>query len=414
MKLFTILFSFLAILSFGFAIYYYFERNKRRTKNTQKKSLIIIVSLVFLAFSSYLLAVSLDITNDLIINTDLITKDYTKVGPYGDLIGGIMNPIVAFIGIIAASLAFYVQYVANKQVQNEFKIQQFENQFYERLKLVKEEINTIYLPLIKGKTLLGRKVFYELDKEIKLIYFIVDNILDTDDIKIKIEITYYIFYRGRLKYYSRINYFKDKYNLELNELLEIELFLSSIYEFLKNNSDYTIDTPTEVMLDDLSGVLNNGGRLNDFLDVDENYYFAYLLLKYNENLNLNHLPFKGMETKLSLILRQLFSLVKFVANDNTFSYIEKRNYLRVLRSILSNYEQLHVYYNWYSGTGSQWEDSKNKFLTDYRMIHNLPPDFLIEGFDLETIFSDRNFEYEENRKLEDSLFEQIDIFSTKL
>lgn len=413
MKLFTLLFSFLAILSLAFAIYFYFEKNNTSTKNTKKKSLIIIFSLGLLAFSSYLLAVSLDITNDLLINTDLIKKDYTKVGPYGDLIGGIMNPIVAFIGIIAASLAFYVQYVANKQVQNEFKIQQFENQFYERLKLIKEEINTIYLPLTKGNTLLGRKVFYELDKEIKLIYFVVDNILYAVDKKIKIEITYYIFYRGRLKYYNRINSFKEKYNLELNELLEIELFLSSIYEHLKNNPDYAVDTPTEVMLDDLLDVLNRGGRLIDFLDVDENYHFAYLLLKQNENLNLNHLPFKGMETKLSLVLRQLFSLVKFVANDNALIYIEKRNYLRVLRSILSNYEQLHIFYNWYSGTGSQWEDSKNKFLTDYRMIHNLPPDFLIEGFDLETIFADRNFEYEENRKLEDSLFEQIDIFSAK-
>jgi hypothetical protein len=48
-----------------------------------------------------------------------------------------------------------------------------------------------------------------------------------------------------------------------------------------------------------------------------------------------------------------------------------------------------------------------------RMIHNLLPDFLIEGFDLETIFVDLNFKYEENRKLEDSLFEQIEIFSTK-
>ncbi|MBP4142625.1 hypothetical protein J3S90_12520 [Flavobacterium sp. P4023] len=359
------------------------------------------------------MAISLDLTNEFIINTNLFTADYAKIGPYGDLIGGIMNPIVAFIGIIAASLAFYVQYVANKQVQNEFKIQQFESQFYEMLKLIKEEISTIYLPLNNGDTLLGRKVFYELDKEIKLIYFIVDNILATNIIKIKIEIAYYIFYRGRLKYYNRINYFKDKYNLDLNELLEIELFLSSIYEFLKSNTDHTIDIPTEVILDNVLDGLNGGGRLNDLLDLDANYHFAYLLLKNNENLNLNHLPFKGMETKLSLILRQLFSLVKFVANVNTINYLEKRNYLRVLRSILSNYEQLHIFYNWYSGTGSQWEDNKNKFLTDYRMIHNLPPDFLIEGLDLETIFTNRNFEYEENRKLDDSLFEQIEIFSVK-
>jgi hypothetical protein len=106
--------------------------------------------------------------------------------------------------------------------------------------------------------------------------------------------------------------------------------------------------------------------------------------------------------------------VKFVTNPKTITYEEKRNYLRVLRSILSNYEQLHIFYNWYSSTGAAWEDGSNRFLTDYRMIHNLPPDFLIDGFDLDSIFNDRNFNYEENRKSQDSLFEQIDILSSKL
>lgn len=395
--LFFVLFSFVLILS-------YFLFLKKSSNLLIAAILFIIVFLILLGFTSY---------NSLIV-LDTYSTDYTKIGPYGDYIGGVLNPLISVFAVFAAGFAFYAQYQANKQVQDQFKIQQLESQFYERLNLVKEEINTIYLPLMKGDTLLGRKVFYELDKEIKLIFFLVNNLLSIDDLKIKFEITYYIFYKGRIKFFKNINYFSTKYNLEKKELLEVELFLSAIYEYLKNNQDDNIDFATEIFLDGFSDLLRDGNKLNNLLDVNVDYHYAYLLLKYNENISLNHLPFKGMETKLSLILRQLFSLVKFVTNPKTITYEEKRNYLRVLRSILSNYEQLHIFYNWYSSTGAAWEDDKNKFLTNYRIIHNLPPDFLIDGFNLETIFSDRNFRYEENRKLQDSLFEQIDIFSTKL
>jgi hypothetical protein len=389
---------FLFVLAFCYILFF-----KSSSKLMVFAVLFIMVFLLLMGFTYY----------DSLIELEKV-KDYSKLGPFGDYIGGVLNPLISVFAVFAAGFAFYAQYQANKQVQDQFKIQQLESQFYERLNLVKEEINTIYLPLMKGDTLLGRKVFYELDKEIKLIFFLVNNLLSIDDLKIKFEITYYIFYKGRIKYFKNINHFRTKYNLELNELLEIELFLSAIYEYLKINHEDNIDVAVEVILDNLLDVLNEGGRLDDFLDVNNNYHYAYLILKSNENINLNHLPFKGMETKLSLILRQLFSLVKFVTNPKTITYEEKRNYLRVLRSILSNYEQLHIFYNWYSSTGAAWEDDKNKFLTNYRMIHNLPPDFLIDGFNLETIFSDRNFRYEENRKLQDSLFEQIDIFSTKL
>ena len=400
-----IIFVFLLLSIFSFKNIFdnYFKSEK---KNYFIKPLIIIgVVLIIVSFVSPYYFTGTNIGDSITFTQE--------TGFTGDTLGGIMNPFIALAGAVLTFIAFYIQKIANDDIKNQFKTQQFESQFYERIKLIKEEINNIYLPLINGDTLLGRQVFYELDKEIKLIYFLVNNILTTDDIKVKFEITYYIFYKGRLKYFSRINHFKEKYNLELKELLEIELFLSAIYEFLKNKSNDNIDFKTEAILDNIVEGLKIGGKLNEFLDLDKNYHFAYLLLKSNENINLNHIPFKGMETKLSLILRQLFSIVKYVTSRITLTYQEKRDYLRVLRSILSNYEQLHIFYNWYSETGCAWENNKNNFLTDYRIIHNLPPDFLIEGFHLESVFSDRNFEYEEGRKLEDSLFEQIDIFSSK-
>ena len=56
----------------------------------------------------------------------------------------------------------------------------------------------------------------------------------------------------------------------------------------------------------------------------------------------------------------------------------------------------------------------NFFFTDYRMIHNLPPDLLIKSINLQEIFNNdfRNFKYEEGRKDEDWLFELQEITST--
>jgi hypothetical protein len=332
------------------------------------------------------------------------TSKIDNIGTIGDAVGGILNPVIAIGAALLTFLAFYIQYQANLQVQEQFKVQQFESQFYERIKLIKEEINNCNLLLNDDKILFGRQVFYELNKEIKLIYFLVNNLLSTNDVKIKFEISYYIFYRGRVKYFNRINHFRDKYNLKREELLEVELFLSSIFEYIKTNNGGSIDIDLEIILDNLFDVIKKGGRLNEFLDVDTNYHFAYLLLKMNDNLNLNHLPFKGMETKLSLLLRQLFSLVKFVSASKLFDYVKKRSYLRILRSILSNYEQLHIFYNWYSDTARSWEDGENKFLTDYRMIHNLPFDFVIDDINLEEIF--KNFKFlTESDRIKDSLFE---------
>ena len=91
--------------------------------------------------------------------------------------------------------------------------------------------------------------------------------------------------------------------------------------------------------------------------------------------------------------------------------------------MMSNQEQVLLLYNWYGGFGSNWEeksinDRKNKkgnyFFTDYRMIHNIPPDLLLKELNLEIIFNEnyRGFLYEIDRKEEDSLFELLHIIST--
>lgn len=66
--------------------------------------------------------------------------EYDKLGPFGDYIGGLVNPLISVFAVVAAGFAFYAQYEANKQVQYQFNkqqkndyIQNFENIFFNLL-----------------------------------------------------------------------------------------------------------------------------------------------------------------------------------------------------------------------------------------------------------------------------------------
>ncbi|OUD35693.1 hypothetical protein FPG59_09365, partial [Flavobacterium sp. FPG59] len=102
---------------------------------TYSKLLIaaLILLLSFLVLLFFTAIHSIDVLDN--------AKDYGEIGPYGDYIGGILNPLIAVFAVFAAGFAFYAQYEANKQVQDQFKIQQFESQFFEMLRLHKENVN---------------------------------------------------------------------------------------------------------------------------------------------------------------------------------------------------------------------------------------------------------------------------------
>ena len=87
---------------------------------------------------------------------------------------------------------------------------------------------------------------------------------------------------------------------------------------------------------------------------------------------------------------------------------------------MSTYEQLLLYYNWL-GFGVKWEEkledehigkiynSKNRFFTDYRMIHNIPNTLVLQEFKLDKYFDEKytcNLRYEKGR-VDDYLFEDL-------
>ncbi|WDO12114.1 putative phage abortive infection protein [Flavobacterium sp. WW92] len=369
MIIFIIFFYSIAVIAFSIGFYYFLKKYKPNLEPYERKSSIIIISIFLLSFSSYLLAVVLNETNYLLINSENIKGDLSKIGPYGDFIGGMMNPVIAFIGIIAASLAFYAQYRANQQVQEQFKIQQFESQFFEMLRLHKENINEMkingYDVLISNavetgsgkivetitrtqieRPVEGRKVFVSMEKEFIACYKfcqLYNSQLTHKYKKDKIlKLAYRIFFFSSTSDTIFLNGFSAEFILKVRENLKM------IRDEHKKSS----------------------GQINLFPGIK----------KEKISLHIKYSPFTGHESRLGHYYRHLYSTVKYVVKkekEGLFNYAQSREYLKLLRAQMSNGEQKLLYYNYVIGFGANWDyigNEGNQFLTHYRMLHNLPVD----------------------------------------
>lgn len=294
--------------------------------------------------------------------------DFSLTGQIGDTIGGIMNPFVAIAGVIVTGLAFYVQYKANKQQRELFlseqkqsnsqlqkqidnqnkqnKIQLFESQFYEMLRLHRENVTEMRIngydfeengKLKKfEKPTDGRKIFVTMKTELECILalYTMDNKLTQNG-----------FHKCYKLFFSGLNEYKRKFP-------EDKDFITTLKKARRQHQNPKKE------------VKKNSERKEFVKDV---------------NLNFNYKPFSGHSSRLGHYFRHLYLIVKSIANSKLIEdYDEKMKYLRILRAQLSNHEQILMFYNWLSGYGSDWENEKHSFFTEYKMIHNLWYDILFD------------------------------------
>lgn len=258
---------------------------------------------------------------------------FLATGEIGDTIGGLMSPFINLSAVIVTGLAFYMQYRANQlQVQifthqlaetreqfkteqlnqeRQNKLHQFESQFFEMLRLHKENVDELIIrDLQTGKTVIKRQVFETMTIEFNTLLSYAAS--GTKLTELEYQVSYDIFFWG---YDSS----------EVNKL-------STLSQNLITGNN----------------VHGNGSPIK----------FEY---------------HKGFASSLGHYFRHLFMMVGFVVNsDIVTDYKDKMKYLKLLRAQLSNYEQIMLFYNWLAaGYGDDWENKYNRFFTDYKMVHNL-------------------------------------------
>lgn len=328
---------------------------------TKKHFLAILCSIAFATTLFALIAPWLFATHSssIVFNSD--------TGAIGDTFG-IMNPFVAIAAAIITFAAFWTQYQANQELQNNSNKMQLERQFYEMLKIHCDKVKSLHAESLykepttniqSQKTASDQDFFRSLLEEFHLIY---SKLLKFGETKETFKKAYHIFFFG----------------------------IDSAEKELK---------------------IETAAHFHNFFYENNKYLFAE---KHPKLAPLADTLFKGRMDQLVTYYRHLFLLVKTLvqAEDNLFSYADKRQFLRILRAQLSSAEQVLLYYNWKSGCGKEWEEDSSKpngnhFLTDYRMIHNIIPRDCHQAFRFDEIqqsLLEKNPNY---RKLnnEDSLFE---------
>jgi hypothetical protein len=295
-------------------------------------------------------------------------SDTKETGAMGDTIGGLMNPYIALAGVIITGLAFYMQYEANKQQRTLFlleqnsnkeelqdqinrqdgerKLQQFEAQFYEMIRLHRENVSEMEIngydfeqATVKNMPLekftvdtTGRKIFVTMKTELECVLSAYKAHTGKDLDASQYAICYEIFFSGLDKYiktYGNTNPFALRLHLARRK-----------HQF-----------PTRFKID------NNQKR---------KYVVGTV------NMNFNYKPFSGHASRLGHYFRHLYLIVKQVVFSEALEDDKlRRNYLRILRAQLSNHEQILLFYNWMGEHGDNWENDQHHFFTKYNVIHNL-------------------------------------------
>ncbi len=332
----------------------------------------------------------------------LFTRDwglpsFKETGQIGDTINGVAGPFIALIAAFVTYLAFFMQYRANRIQIKQFKeqrrqfekqiteqrnqfnteielqkrvqtIEQFEQKFYEMLRLHRANVEEMHL----SNLLVGRKLFVELFYEFRYAYYIVQKIVDEWP-KDKYDAIDLGFQKSDSEAVTKIAYHIFFHGIGVNSN---PLIISS----LKHDCSYIILEPiiaefTEIQQDyerQKHRRLNDGSAKQLFKTDKNIYKFTLDLGEKKLNLETVYKPFDGHLHRLGHYYRHLFQTVKFVSeyDPEKISPTQKYQYLKTLRAQLSSHEQLLLYYNSLSNFGSPW--NKNKFITDYKLIKNLP------------------------------------------
>ena len=118
---------------------------KNKPESKPNKTSRNIYGLLFILF-----LIAVFISPYFFIQSSFIQSNFQNSGQIGDTIGGIVGPLIAIVAAILTFFAFWVQYRANQQQvktiksQNaDIKLQRFENNFFEMLKIHRENINAI-------------------------------------------------------------------------------------------------------------------------------------------------------------------------------------------------------------------------------------------------------------------------------
>jgi len=333
---------------------------KEKEKKLLKLGLIGI--LVFGAISIFVLPLLLTLPAKYEI------LDFSQKGPVGDTINGIAGPFIALLASILTFLAFYIQYKANIQQREQFtktleeqekanlaqdkiwRIERFENRFFELLKFHKANVDEMNI----GDKIYRSKCFVPMFYELRFCYLASKVIYEyiPDDLK-------------KLNKVEGIDLMKFAYTIFF-----FGIGTQSEKHYLPNFSDG--EKHLHFLLTNLLEDIQN--QYSEYIEQNPNskYFHATKFKNYqiedDRSTEFYYFPFDGHMNRLGHYYRHLFQTANYIIEQNMLTFEERYGYVKTLRAQLTNFEQLLLYYNSVSWFRTEWKI----LLTDYRLIKNIP------------------------------------------
>lgn len=324
------------------------KKNKDNIKKLLQSSLIPGILLLF-ALVSPLLFTQCDALG---ISTSNIGDVYNGVN--------IMTPFIAIAAAVLTFMAFWVQYTANDRIQEENKKQQDERQFYEMLKIHRDNVDKLE--------------FVHLESEEEANYNEFVHAFHVGSLSEKRYVLIHSKGQSAIQYFLKelrciynvipaekppSGRFKYAYDVFFNGLtfcpyFDREKHICKEFEKSKKNVCESMDTNDRLCRKKIE--VNKAWRNNDGLPRCS--------------------IMNGHKAELNPYYRHLYLTVKLVVESN-FEKPDKEKYLKILRASLTAEEQTLLLFNWYfgylhkSGYGLKWENQDQKFFTEWGMIHNI-------------------------------------------
>lgn len=264
-------------------------------------------------------------------------------------INGLMNPFIAIAAAILTFMAFWVQYNANQNIYRENKKQQNERQFYEMLKIHRDNVNKMEFE------------YSGCDETI------VTQPQASSGSNPHTEIKYsWMHYKGQAAI-----------SVYLNEL-------KVIYRLLGNGTTNRFQKAYDVFFNGLPNSTFCSQEEKETLEGKRREIYYNALYENNVRVLPQCWTMNGYKPILNPYYRHLYLTVKSIVDSN-FDEDEKKMFLKTLRASLTAEEQALLLFNWYygklhnDGYGIKWEyegeinhkKCNQKYFTEWKMIHNI-------------------------------------------
>ncbi len=307
-------------------------------------SVVLIVTCIIIAYI-YLKSISRHFT----YGDPQLTIDMSSTAQVGDFIGGTIGTILAFISVLFLYITLRNQRISNSK-------ERFENNFFELLKLYRDNVAEIEIPsaLLKMRNyegiekLKGRNAFSEIHHLILLVYLLCKK------------------------------YFEDN---ELENEIDLERELPNIaYLIVFFGTD---------------NILNKNVISKATLRINEQHpelirkLIDYLEQESKDTNNQKKYTISGMHEQFGHYFRHLYQTVNYVNDNKLLTFKEKYFYVKMLRAQMGDYEQSVFFFNSLSDLGRKWELEINskRLISKYKIIKNLP-DGLTFIIDPKTFYPD--------------------------